>query len=102
VNDDLLKQIAAHLTVMMGSAVPDFDGGSDGEVMGYRIRTGALHKIIGLLAGAGHPVIVPIPFGLRHGQCCGHTAKCRDTRCPYASREPAPKAGVDVPREGQQ
>jgi ribA/ribD-fused uncharacterized protein len=89
---EVLRQIQQHLNVMMGNATPNFDGGNDGDVTGYHIRTGALHRILGLMSGVGLPINVPIPYGLRNGVCCRHTAKCRDADCLYASRsaEPAP------------
>jgi hypothetical protein len=76
---DELKQIAAHLTVMMGSAKPHIEGG---DVTGYTIKTGALHRIIGLLAGAGHPVTVPAVRWCGapcHGMGGAH--ECGDHRC---------------------
>ena len=82
-----LQQIRDHLNVMLASAIPNFDGGNDGDVMGYHIRTGALHKIIGLLSGIGLPVNVPNPYQWRSGKCCGHSGRCRDVRCPLSMKE---------------
>jgi hypothetical protein len=52
----LLPQIASQLEIMLASATQHTDGEA---VTGYTIKTGALHRIIGLLVGAGYRVIVP-------------------------------------------
>lgn len=53
---DTLQSIAEHLDVLLASAQQHHDG----EVItGYTIKTGALHRIIGLLVGRGFRVIVP-------------------------------------------
>jgi hypothetical protein len=54
-----LKQIAEHLTIMMMSAKCFVDHDDDDAVIGYRIKTGAIHRVIGLLAGMGCPVSIP-------------------------------------------
>lgn len=56
--DEALKQIAASLNVMLGSAVALVDG--IGDVVGYQIKTGALHRILGHMASVDHPVTVPL------------------------------------------
>lgn len=55
-HDDLLKGIRDNLNIMLASARTHSDGDF---VSGYTIKTGALHRIIGLLQIAGFPVIVP-------------------------------------------
>ncbi|KVV12360.1 hypothetical protein WK77_05970 [Burkholderia ubonensis] len=52
-----LGSIALQLERMLLSA--ECYVGADQTVTGYRIKTGALHEILGILAGAGHPVEVP-------------------------------------------
>lgn len=59
VDAGVLKEIASALTVMMMSAKCFVDSADDGAVIGYRIKTGAIHKVIGILACAGHPVSIP-------------------------------------------
>jgi len=54
---DALRQIADHLRVMLASATELHDG--PGNVTGYQIKTGALHRILGVMAGANCPVSVP-------------------------------------------
>jgi len=54
-----VKQIAEHLTIMMMSAKCFVDHDDDDAVIGYRIKTGAIHQVIGLLAGMGCPVSIP-------------------------------------------
>lgn len=54
---DTLRAIAGHLEVMLASAQQHHDGEA---ITGYTIKTGALHRIIGLLVGAGFRVIVPL------------------------------------------
>jgi hypothetical protein len=55
---EALRQIAASLNVMLGSAVALVDG--MGNVVGYQIKTGALHRILGHMASVNHPVTVPL------------------------------------------
>lgn len=52
-----LQQIAENLRTMLASATELHDG--IGDVHGYQIKTGALHRILGILSAAGHPVPVP-------------------------------------------
>jgi hypothetical protein len=56
--EEALTQIAQSLNVMLGSAVALVDG--MGNVVGYQIKTGALHRILGHMASTDHPVTVPI------------------------------------------
>lgn len=42
---------------MLASATELHDG--LGDITGYQIKTGALHRILGVLSGAGHPVSIP-------------------------------------------
>jgi hypothetical protein len=56
--DEMLANIAASLNVMLGSAVALVDG--LGNVVGYQIKTGALHRVLGYMAGLDHPVTVPL------------------------------------------
>jgi hypothetical protein len=56
--EETLAQIAASLSVMLGSAVALVDG--MGSVVGYQIKTGALHRVLGYMAGLDHPVTVPL------------------------------------------
>lgn len=51
----LLKKLQAELQIMMASAVPE----GDAWVTGYQIKTGAIHRIVGLMSGAGFPVSLP-------------------------------------------
>jgi len=60
--ESTLKLIAEQLTIMMMSAHCYVDG--DGVVTGYRIKTGAIHRTIGILAGAGHHVSIPLNMPL--------------------------------------
>lgn len=52
-----LRQIGEKLTVMLASSTALVDG--MGNVHGYKIKTGALHSILGILASAGCPAVVP-------------------------------------------
>lgn len=54
--DDVLPKIVNELRIMLGSATELSDG--IGDIVGYQIKTGALHRILGLLSGAGHPVAI--------------------------------------------
>ncbi|MGF7131972.1 hypothetical protein P3T40_003455 [Paraburkholderia sp. EB58] len=54
-----LKEIAQHLTVMMMSASCYVNPDDGDAVTGYRIKTGAIHRVIGFLAGLGYPVSIP-------------------------------------------
>ena len=53
----LLMEISGDLQIMMGSAVELHD--SKGDVAGYQVMTGALHRIFGHLSAAGVPVSIP-------------------------------------------
>ena len=53
---EALPKIASEVRIMLGSATELFDG--IGDIVGYQIKTGALHRILGLLSGAGHPVAI--------------------------------------------
>jgi hypothetical protein len=53
-----LQQMASHLSAMLGSAIALVDG--VGNVVGYQIKTGALHRVLGCMAGLSHPVVVPL------------------------------------------
>lgn len=55
-NGEALPKIASEVRIMLGSATELFDG--IGDIVGYQIKTGALHRILGLLSGAGHPVAI--------------------------------------------
>jgi hypothetical protein len=54
---ELLTQIADDVRIMLASSTELVDG--LGNVTGYQIKTGALHRIIGRLVCAGHPVTIP-------------------------------------------
>lgn len=54
---ELLAQIADDVRIMLASSTELVDG--LGNVSGYQIKTGALHRIIGRLVCAGHPVSIP-------------------------------------------
>jgi hypothetical protein len=54
---DALKSIGNDLRVMLASSTELVDG--IGDVVGYQIKTGALHRILGTLSAAGFPVTVP-------------------------------------------
>jgi len=56
--EETLAHIAQSLSVMLGSAVALVDG--MGNVVGYQIKTGALHRVLGYMAGLDHPVTVPL------------------------------------------
>lgn len=50
------QALQRELQIMLASAQQH----SDGEVItGYTIKTGALHRIVGMMAGAGFPVSIP-------------------------------------------
>lgn len=51
---DTVREISQAIASMMVSRTEIVDG--LGDVHGYKIKTGALHRIIGLLSAAGHPV----------------------------------------------
>lgn len=53
--DTMLSSLQADLTIMMASAVAE----GDEFVTGYRIKTGAIHRIIGAMQEAGYPVNLP-------------------------------------------
>ena len=55
---DALKQIAKHYKVMMCSAQV-FIGGLDKVVVGYKIKTGAVHEILGILKRFDSSVFLP-------------------------------------------
>lgn len=55
--EETLKEISDQLTIMMMSAKCYVD--SEDTVTGYRIKTGAIHRVIGILAGAGCSVLIP-------------------------------------------
>lgn len=68
----LLKDIAASLSRMFTAARAHVRGADDDEeVVGYTVRTGALHHIIGLLQGAGHTVIIPSNMPTAHETMSG-------------------------------
>lgn len=52
-----LAEVAHLLTVMFGSATARVDEG--GDVLGYVVKTGALHRLVGLLQEHGHSVTIP-------------------------------------------
>jgi hypothetical protein len=54
-----LTEISRLLTVMFMSASCSTDSTDDEVVIQYHVKTGALHRIVGLLACAGHPVSIP-------------------------------------------
>jgi hypothetical protein len=54
---NVLSTIRDHLDVMLASATQHVDGD---VVTGYTIKTGALHKILGVMAGAGYAVSIPV------------------------------------------
>ena len=56
---DILREISAQLEVMLASAEQHHNGEF---VTGYTVKTGALHRIIGLLVGNGFRVNVPNDF----------------------------------------
>lgn len=55
---EALQQIALKLNVMLSSSTELHDG--IGDVVGYQIKTGALHAILGIMACVGRPVAIPI------------------------------------------
>lgn len=55
--DQPLEEVASLLRVLLASSTEIVDDG--GDVVGYQIKTGALHRILGLLSAAGHPVTIP-------------------------------------------
>ena len=54
---EALTIIQEKLTIMLASATPLVKGD---EIVGYQIKTGALHHILGIMEGADYPVTVPI------------------------------------------
>lgn len=68
--DDALRQIGENLRVMLASSTELVDGA--GNVAGYQIKTGALHRILGVLSAAGHPV--HIPAAMRRSVMLGDSA----------------------------
>jgi hypothetical protein len=57
--DNQLAEISKLLTVMFMSASCSTDASDDDVVVQYHVKTGSLHRIVGLLAGAGYPVRIP-------------------------------------------
>lgn len=55
--DDTLREIAATLNRMAGSATARVD--TSGDVVGYVIKTGAFHRLIGYMQNLRHPVNLP-------------------------------------------
>jgi hypothetical protein len=53
--DPMLMALQSNLQIMMASAVAE----GDEFVTGYRIKTGAIHRIIGAMQDAGYPVRLP-------------------------------------------
>lgn len=56
-HDALLKEIAERLTIMMMSAQCYVD--EENTVIGYKIKTGSIHRIVGMMEGAGYTVMMP-------------------------------------------
>lgn len=56
-NEALILKIVEELNIMFASAQCEVDE-SDG-IIGYRVKTGALHRIVGALAGIGQSVSIP-------------------------------------------
>ena len=59
VADQQLAEISKLLTIMFMSAQCSVDPSDDDAVIQYHVKTGSLHRIVGLLACAGHPVSIP-------------------------------------------
>lgn len=57
--DNQLAEISKLLTVMFMSASCSTDPTDGDVVIQYHVKTGSLHRIVGLLACAGHPVSIP-------------------------------------------
>jgi hypothetical protein len=55
---EVMTQIQAKLKIMLASATALDDGDC---VTGYQIKNGALHAILGIMAGAGYSVTIPLP-----------------------------------------
>jgi hypothetical protein len=88
--EEMLANIAASLNVMLGSAVALVDG--LGNVVGYQIKTGALHRVLGYMAGLDHPVTVPL---------CRTRLVLNHESSPWpleGQPNPAADPGVPVPR----
>jgi hypothetical protein len=54
--DSTIREISQAVASMMASRTELVDG--LGDVHGYQIKTGALHRILGHLSAAGHPVVI--------------------------------------------
>lgn len=67
---DQLNEIASLLTRMFASAIAHVRGNDD-EVHAYTVKTGSLHKIVGILQGAGHSVIIPANMTTAHETAIG-------------------------------
>jgi len=52
-----MLMIAGELRIMLASRTELTD--DQGNVTGYTIKTGALHRILGYMSGAGYPVVIP-------------------------------------------
>lgn len=61
---EALKEIAERLTIMFASAKCYTNPADDDVVTGYKIKTGSIHRIIGILAGMGYPVMIPVNLAL--------------------------------------
>ncbi|SDX15768.1 hypothetical protein SAMN05518669_103426 [Variovorax sp. YR634] len=86
---EALVQISGLLSSMFVSARAHVRG-EDEEVVGYTVRTGALHKIVGLLASY-KPVIIPSNLPTAHETITGILTGTSD------SREEAPTASAHEP-----
>lgn len=69
-SESATKQIAGLLSSMFASAVQHVRG-QDEEVTGYTVKTGALHKIVGILQGLGCTVIIPSNMTTAHETAIG-------------------------------
>lgn len=57
VNHDLMDQLSANLSMMFSTAT-EHDNGE--YVTGYTIKTGAIHRVLGLMSAAGYHVMLPV------------------------------------------
>jgi len=57
-SEEALTKIQDDLQILLCSAIPLVRG--EDEIVGYQIKTGALHRIIGTMQEAGHSVTVPL------------------------------------------
>jgi hypothetical protein len=85
-HEQLLRDVSTQLSRMFSGCREHVQGDA---VVGYTVRTGALHTIVGLLGGAGYPVAIPANLPQAHETITGILTHISDP-------EPSPAGAVPV------